>query len=118
MTGTKHDQDKTRLDLISSVAIIELGNVLTFGCKKYSAHNWRLGIAWSRVIAAVLRHIFSWMRGETYDKETGLNHLAHAMCGLMFLLEYAETRKEFDDRYTAPVSAGVTTVSNVRAVQG
>jgi hypothetical protein len=98
-TGEKKDDGKERMDLLSSVAIGELARVLTFGCKKYSPNNWRLGIAWSRVIGAVLRHIFAWMRGQTYDPETGINHLAHAMCGIMFLLEYEETHKELDDRY-------------------
>lgn len=98
-TGVKKDEGKPRMDLISSIAITELAKVLTFGCGKYSPNNWRLGISWGRVIGACLRHIFSWMKGDDKDPETGLSHLAHAFCCLMFLLEYEITRKEFDDRY-------------------
>lgn len=97
--GKKFDQEKPDLSLISSVAIVEVAKVMTFGKKKYGANNWRQGIHWTRIIAAVLRHIFSWLGGETYDPETKLNHLAHAACGLFMLLEYAITHQELDDRY-------------------
>ena len=99
--GIKHDQEKPDLSLISSVAIFEMAKVMTFGKDKYGSNNWRKGIHWTRVIAGVLRHLFSWLGGETYDKETGISHLAHAGCGIMFLLEYAETHRELDDRYKA-----------------
>lgn len=97
--GIKHDQEKTRTDLLSSLAIEELAKVLTFGAKKYTAHNWRHGMAWSRLIGAALRHLFAFMRGEDRDPETGLCHLAHAMCCIMFLLEYWLTGNGSDDRW-------------------
>lgn len=97
--GIKLDQNKPDMSLLSSNAINKLAQVLSFGAKKYQSHNWRLGIAWSRIIAGVLRHLFSYLGGERKDPETGLSHLAHAMCGIMFLLEYEDTRQEFDDLY-------------------
>ena len=97
--GVKFDQEKVQYHYMSPIAIDKLNKVLSFGARKYSAHNWRGGIAWSRVIGAAFRHIFSWLNGETNDPETGLNHLAHAMCCLMFLLEFEETHPELDDRY-------------------
>jgi hypothetical protein len=42
--------------------------------------------------------LFAWWNGELYDRETGYNHLAHAICELMFLLEFDETHPEKDDR--------------------
>jgi len=99
MSGIKFDSEKVEYHYMSSIAINELNRVLSFGAKKYAAHNWRGGLKWSRVISACLRHIFAWLGGETHDKETGLNHLAHAMCCLMFLLEFAETHKNLDDRF-------------------
>lgn len=96
--GVKHDQGKNRLDLISPIAIEELGKVLTFGAKKYSARNWENGISWTRCIGAVLRHTFAYLKGETHDPETGLSHLAHAMCECMFVIHFEATRPEFDDR--------------------
>lgn len=97
--GIKHDEEKPDLSLLSSKALIEAAKVMTFGKKKYSKDNWRGGIEWSRVYAAVQRHLAAWNDGQTFDEETGINHLAHAHCGIMFLLEYSQTHKELDDRY-------------------
>lgn len=96
--GVKYDQEKTRLDLISPIAIEELGKVLTFGARKYSARNWEHGISWTRCIGALLRHTFAYLRGETKDPETGLSHMAHALCEAMFLVHFESTKPEFDDR--------------------
>jgi len=98
-TGTKHDQSKPRLELISSIATFKKAWVYTRGAEKYGTDNWRKGIAWSRIIGACLRHIFMWLMGEDKDTETGLSHLAHAACCLDFLLEYEDTHQEFDDRF-------------------
>ena len=97
--ATKKDQGKNRLDLLSSVWIRDVGLVLTFGCQKYAAHNWRKGLAQSRLLGAALRHLFSYLGGEDLDPETGLCHLAHASCCLMFASELRETRPDLDDRY-------------------
>lgn len=97
--GKKYDQEKPDLSLLSSKALIQIAEVMTHGKKKYGAQNWRKGLEWSRVFAAVQRHLLAWNDGETYDQETRLNHLAHAGCGIMFLLEYSETRRDLDNRY-------------------
>jgi hypothetical protein len=99
MQGVKFDADKPRMDLLSSVALVKVSEVLTYGAKKYDEHNWKKGMYWSRCLGAALRHIFAFIGGESKDPETGLSHLAHAVCCLMFLLEYEETHPEFDDRY-------------------
>lgn len=97
--GTKYDSDKNRLDLLSSTWIEGVGKVLTFGAKKYAAHNWRKGIQTSRLMGAAFRHLFAFNRGEDVDPETGLSHLYHASCCLMFVSELLETKPELDDRY-------------------
>lgn len=102
-TGIKHDSEKPDMSLISGMALTKVAEVMTFGKKKYSAHNWRGGFAWSRPAAAALRHIFSWLNGEDKDPETGLSHLAHACCCLFFLLEFETTRPDLDDRYKQDV---------------
>jgi hypothetical protein len=98
MSGVKFDQDKPRMDLLDARAIEQLALVLSFGAKKYAAHNWRKGLSKSRLIAAALRHIFAYLRGENNDPESGLSHVAHAMCCCMFLLGL-EHRPDLDDRY-------------------
>lgn len=97
--GTKHDDGKPMLDLLSTEWMEGVGRVLTFGAKKYAPSNWRKGIAYSRLIAACMRHLFAFIRGEELDPESGEGHLYHASCCLMFLSEMARTRKDLDDRY-------------------
>src|SRR3972149_6287886 len=98
-TGRKEDSGKLRMDLITPEALEALAKVLGYGANKYGDWNWSKGIVYSRVIAAVLRHINSWRKLEDTDPETGLNHLSHAFCGLMFLITYiARNMTYFDDR--------------------
>lgn len=96
--GVKFDNGKPRMDLLDSYAVEQLSLVLAFGAEKYAAHNWRKGISKTRLIAAALRHLFAYLRGEDKDLETGLSHAAHAMCCCMFLLGL-EHRADFDDRW-------------------
>lgn len=97
--GTKYDQEKIRLELLSTPALLEIAKVLTFGAKKYSDNNWRKGFLWTRLIGAALRHVLSFMGGEDKDPETGFSHIAHAACCLMFLLEHEIKKLGTDDRY-------------------
>jgi len=79
-------------------ALEEIAKVLEFGAIKYSARNWELGMAWSRPFAALMRHMWAWWRGEDKDSETGLTHLAHAGCCILFLLSFELRRVGTDDR--------------------
>jgi hypothetical protein len=89
--GQKFDADKPRFDLIPPRAERLLAKVLTFGAKKYAPGNWQhVEDAETRYIAAALRHINAYRVGEHSDPETGLPHLAHAMCSLAFVLELDE----------------------------
>lgn len=86
------------MDLLDPHAMEQLALVLGFGAKKYAAHNWRKGLSKSRLIGAALRHLFAYLGGQDHDPETGLSHVAHAMCCCMFLLGL-EHRPELDDRW-------------------
>ncbi|NBT07022.1 MAG: hypothetical protein EBS54_10085, partial [Betaproteobacteria bacterium] len=83
----KFDSDKLPVNLLSSEALLQTAAVMKFGADKYSEHNWRSGFAWSRPLAAAMRHIMAFNDGEDKDPESGLSHLAHAACCIMFLLE-------------------------------
>lgn len=87
-TGRKNDYGKLRYDLVPPVALEEITKVLTFGAEKYAPENWRRVEDWKpRYTAALMRHIEAYRKGEDLDPETGVSHLAHAGCCLMFLLE-------------------------------
>ena len=86
--GVKLDDGKLRMDLISPESMEELAKILTYGATKYEDRNWEKGILYSRVYAALLRHLVKWSKGEVFDTESGLRHLSHAFCNLMFLVTY------------------------------
>ena len=100
----KFDDNKLPVNLLSTEALLQTAAVLKFGADKYAEHNWRAGFAWSRPLAAAMRHIMAFNDGEDKDPESGLSHLAHAMCCIMFLLEFEKTHRELDDRYKVDVS--------------
>lgn len=100
--AVKHDAEKPDMSLLSSIALIKTAEVMTFGKRKYSAHNWRGGFAWSRLLSAAMRHLVAYIGGENKDPETGLSHLAHCACCVMFLLEFEETHSSLDDRFKKP----------------
>lgn len=101
-SGLKYDEDKeTRPELLSPFFLLGVSDVLGYGAKKYDARNWEKGILYSRVYGALLRHLFAWWGGAENDPETGMHHLYHAGCCLMFLSHYEADRftyQEWDDR--------------------
>ena len=86
--GLKYDEEKPRMHLLPPKSTFEVAKVLTFGANKYDEQNWRkLDNLQSRYTSGALRHIFAHMDGEALDVESGLSHLAHAICCLLFKLE-------------------------------
>jgi len=98
--GTKYDarDKKIRYDLIDAYALEELAKVFTYGATKYADRNWELGMKWSRIFGACMRHLWAFWRGEMFSKDDKLPHLAQAMWCCMVLLHYSKYKKEFDDR--------------------
>ena len=99
MSGTKNDMGKPPCELLSPVAMVGTAKVLAFGAHKYAPNNWRKGLSWGRVIGAIFRHLFAFMQGEDLDSETGLPHVDHLGCEVMFLQELYRTHKNLDDRH-------------------
>jgi len=86
--GRKDDSEKTQYNLVPPFALEEIANVMTFGAKKYAPNNWKhVDNAKSRYTGAAMRHIEAYRQGVENDPETGLHHLAHASCCMMFLIE-------------------------------
>lgn len=103
--GKKYDTGKPRMDLLPAAALEEIAKVLAFGAQKYDSWNWARGIAYSRLAGAALRHLFARMRGEVNDPESGLPHLAHVGCCVLFLIWMEKHRPDLNDFYSDP---GVT----------
>jgi len=98
--ANKFDYGKLKHHLLDKEAIDELVRVLMMGADKYGDYNWTGGMDWTRCYDAAKRHMESWLFGEDIDPESGLNHLAHAMCNMMFLLAYQKHGLGSDDRPT------------------
>lgn len=90
--GRKFDNGKPDYTLLPWDAVEEIVKVLDFGAKKYARDNWRYVDGGEiRYLAAAFRHMAAYNRGETHDPETGLSHLAHAGCCILFLLSLEKT---------------------------
>ncbi len=97
--GVKLDQGKAPMSLLDREALEQIAQVLAYGAKKYSTHNWRKGISYSRLTDAALRHLYAFNDGQDLDPESQLPHLAHAGCCIMFLLWMVTHRFDLDDRH-------------------
>lgn len=87
--GRKFDGGKLEYGLLPPLALEEVVKVLTFGAQKYDRDNWqKVPDSKRRYFDALQRHVWAWKRGEQLDPESGIHHLAHAMCCLMFLYEH------------------------------
>lgn len=86
--GRKFDGGKLQYGLLPPLALKATVEILTFGAEKYESDNWKVvPDSKRRYFDALQRHLWAWKDGEQDDPESGKNHLAHAMCCLMFLLE-------------------------------
>lgn len=87
--AVRFDKGKVPWRLFMWDAAQEVVNVLDMGAEKYSERNWEKGMKWSRCYDSAQRHLYSWFqKRENNDKESGLNHLAHAAWNILVLLAY------------------------------
>lgn len=85
--AVRYNQDKLRVDLIPTELTEQVAKVFTFGANKYSANNWK-GFSQEQqdeIIGSLLRHILEYQKGNKFDDESGLHHLAHAACNLSLI---------------------------------
>jgi hypothetical protein len=62
-------------------------DVLNYGAARYGKWNWlKVEHADDRYFDAAIRHLHAWRVGQQNDEESGLPHLAHAACCVIFLL--------------------------------
>lgn len=86
LAGRKYDGGKVPYHLVKWPFIAGLATVLGYGAAKYGPGNWEnLPNARPRYFAATLRHLIAWWLGEELDPESGLPHLHHVACNVMFL---------------------------------
>jgi len=85
----KYDNGKAPIHLIPPEVLFSVANVLSFGAEKYGPNDWRNDIdnvPMSRNYSSLQRHVLAFWSGEDIDPESGLSHLDHAMCQLIFMI--------------------------------
>jgi len=93
--GRKFDGNKLQYGLLPPLALQEVVKVLMFGAEKYEPDNWKyVPEAHRRYFDAAQRHMWAYKMGEMNDPETGINHMAHAICCLMFMVDLDEQKPE------------------------
>jgi hypothetical protein len=79
------------------------------GASKYGRYNWRVaGVRASTYVAALRRHVSKWWNGEEIDPDTGVPHLANAICCLAILVDSLEMGSLTDDRPPSIKHIGTT----------
>lgn len=96
--GKKFDTGKPDLSLIPLPALVEEAKGFMLGESKYGRYNYTGGMEASRLVAAALRHITTWMEGEDNDPESGASHLGHARCCLAMILHTQQLGTLKDNR--------------------
>lgn len=100
--GARYNKEKDPLETVPLHLLAGAAHVFKHvterEVKPYPMWNWAKGMPWSVPYGCMLRHMAAWYRGEDDDKETGLNHLHHAMCNLLMLTHYIDAFPEGDDR--------------------
>lgn len=96
--GKKFDSGKPQLSMCPLEGLIHEAKAFEYGAEKYGRNNYKLGMKWSRLIDASLRHIHAFANKEDLDKESLIHHLGHAKATIGMLLYYIENKKGEDDR--------------------
>lgn len=87
--GRKLDVGKLQFHLVPWAELGEVVRVLEYGAKKYAPGNWRkVENGKERYLNAAFRHLAAFADGEALDPESGLHHVAHAACCVLFLLKF------------------------------
>ena len=89
----KNDSGKLQWSLLPFKELEDVVRVLMIGAKKYTPDNWKKCDNVTRYKDALMRHIISYICGDTTDDESGLSHLAHAVCNCLFLMYFDKTKK-------------------------
>lgn len=82
---------------------LAIGRVLGASIEKYpndedGMPNWWKGGSYRGFGASTKRHLAKWLAGQELDEESGLPHLWHAACDIMFLISWQEREVGADDR--------------------
>ncbi len=90
----RYNSGKPDYSLIPLASLKEAAKVLEYGATKYAVDNWRKPTNWRVSYACLMRHMAAWQSGEDNDPESGHNHLGHALCNILQMLDMLENHPE------------------------
>jgi Domain of unknown function (DUF5664) len=96
-TGAQKGSKLARFDLIPPEALWGIAEVFGRGARKYADRNWEKGYRWGLSVAALQRHLHSWLMGESIDQETGAHHLLQVAWHAIVLFTYELRNLGTDD---------------------
>lgn len=100
----KREKIGVRYDLVPYREISDsYMRVSEFGAIKYAPWNWTAGsgLPLAQLVASTARHLFALMRGEDFDKESGLHHADHLLWNAVAIVHNIE-HKLPDERRAEP----------------
>ena len=90
---------KAPLSVVPMGVVAEIGVGMLEGASKYGRHNYRgVGVRASVYFDATMRHLISWWEGEDLDPDSGMSHIAKALCSLAVLRDAQMQQMCEDDR--------------------
>ena len=89
----KADSGKLQWSLMPFEELKDVVRVLMFGAEKYNPDNWKKCDDTKRYKDALIRHVISYVIGDEKDEESGLSHLAHAVCNCLFLMWFDKQKE-------------------------
>lgn len=81
----RFNEGKPKLSFIPLSLMEDCSRVFTYGAAKYERDNWKKGDYFNSIMDSTLRHLGKIQEGEYVDEESGLPHLGHVMCNIIFL---------------------------------
>lgn len=91
---------KAPMSTVPAGVVAEIGvGMLEGAVKGYGRHNYRVaGIRASVYYDAAMRHLMAWWEGEDIDPDSGVSHVAKALCTLVVLRDGMMQEFWTDDR--------------------
>lgn len=117
-TGGQKGTKAERFSLLPRGPLAEVARLYAFGARKYEAHNWAKGYAWSLSAEAMERHLALWLAGEDTDPESECHHLASVVFHALSLMEFSVTHPEKDDRMKGGARPDVPLAEQVAEDEG
>ena len=96
--ANRYNEGKLQWDLMHLSSFEPMIRVLEFGAKKYEKDQWKKGFPIRQIYNSLIRHMIAFMNGEDNDPESGLPHIGHIQCNIMFMAYVLENHPHFDDR--------------------